>query len=106
MRANFVVAGSTLAFFLASPVHAQVTLDASKVTCDQFVHAKIGEPRMVAAWLSGFYNGKRNKTVVDNQTFEANMTKLVNFCYDEKNFKVPVMQAIERAIGSAKSSVQ
>jgi acid stress chaperone HdeB len=76
MRANFVVAGSTLAFFLASPVHAQVTLDASKVTCDQFVHAKIGEPRMVAAWLSGFYNGKRNKTVIDNQTFEANMTKL------------------------------
>ena len=102
MRAKFVVAGATLAFFLTSPVHAQVTLDASKVTCDQFVHAKIGEPRMVAAWLSGFYNGKRNKTVIDNQTFEANMTKLVNFCYDEKNFKVPVMQAIERAIGSAK----
>jgi hypothetical protein len=30
MRANFVVAGSTLAFFLASPVHAQVTLDVPK----------------------------------------------------------------------------
>ena len=54
MRANFVVAGATLAFFLTPPVHAQVTLDASKVTCDQFVHAKIGEPRMVCCLAKWF----------------------------------------------------
>jgi hypothetical protein len=52
--------------------------------------------------LSGFYNGKSNNAVIDKQNFEANLTKLVDFCYDEKNFKVPVMQAVERAIGSAK----
>ena len=102
MRADLVISGAILALFLASPAQAQVTLDASKITCDQFVHSKVGEPRIVAAWLSGFYNGKRNNAVIDSQNFEANLTKLVNFCYDEKNFKVPVMQAVERAIGSAK----
>ena len=102
MYAQLVIPGTILALFFTSPTQAQVTLDASKVTCDQFVHSKIGEPRIVAAWLSGFYNGKSNNAVIDKQNFEANLTKLVDFCYDEKNFKVPVMQAVERAIGSAK----
>jgi hypothetical protein len=102
MYAQLAISGTILALFFASPTQAQVTLDASKVTCDQFVHSKIGEPRIVAAWLSGFHNGKSNNAVLDKQNFEANLTKLVNFCYDEKNFKVPVMQAVERAIGSAK----
>jgi hypothetical protein len=30
-----------------------VTVDVTKVNCDQFVHHKISEPRLIAAWLSG-----------------------------------------------------
>jgi hypothetical protein len=97
MRADLVVAATILALFSVSPVQAQVTIDASKVTCDQFVHAKVGPPRTVAAWLSGFYHGKRDHGVIDKQNFETNLNKLMSFCYDEKNFSVPVMQAIERA---------
>jgi acid stress chaperone HdeB len=89
-------------FFLIPLAQAQVTIDASKITCDQFVHGKVGEPRTVAAWLSGFYNGKRNNALIDTQNFQANLNKLETFCYDEKNFSLPVMQAIERALGSAK----
>jgi acid stress chaperone HdeB len=85
-----------------SPAAAQVTLDASKITCDQFVHAKVSSPRLVAAWLSGFYNGRRNNRIIDLQNFEANLSKLENFCSDEKNFKLPVMQAVERSIGSGR----
>jgi len=38
---------------LAAPpsAHAQVTVDVTKVNCDQFVHHKISEPRLIAAWL-------------------------------------------------------
>lgn len=82
-----------------SPAAAQITLDASKITCDQFVHAKVSSPRLVAAWLSGFYNGRRNNRIIDLQNFDANLSKLENFCSDEKNFKLPVMQAVEQAIG-------
>lgn len=102
MRANVIMSGVALALFLGSSAGAQVTLDASKITCDQFVHHKISQPRIIAAWLSGFYNGRRNNTILDNQTFEDNLSKLVRFCSDEQNFKVLVMQAIERTIGSAK----
>jgi hypothetical protein len=103
MRANFVLVGAAFAFFLTSPVQAQVTLDASKVTCDQFVHSKIGlHTRTIAVWLSGFYHGQRNNPVIDPQGFEDNVTKLVNFCSKQENFKVLVMQAIDHAIGSTK----
>ena len=102
MRANFVVVGAAGAFFLTSPVQAQVTLDATKVTCDQFVHAKVGSTRSVAVWLSGFYHGQRNNPIIDEQGFEDNVTKLISFCSEEKNFKVLVMQAVERAIASTK----
>ena len=94
--------GLIFALFLISPAHAQVSIDVSKITCDQFVHAKIGPPRTLAAWLSGFYNGKQNNRIVDTQTFEANLSKLETFCSEEKNSKLPVMQAIERVIRTGK----
>ena len=83
----------------SSSGHAQVTVDVTKVNCDQFVHHKISEPRLIAAWLSGYYNAKRNNRVLDLQTFEENMSKVTNFCSDEKNFKVPVMKAVEQVLG-------
>jgi len=78
---------------------AQVTVDVTKVNCDQFVHHKISEPRLIAAWLSGYYNAKRNNRVIDLQSLEENMSKVTNYCSDEKNFKVPVMKGCRTGIG-------
>ena len=102
MNLNFVASGLILALCSVSIVQAQSTIDASKITCDQFVHSKIGNPRTIAAWLSGFYNGKRDNRVIDLQNYEANLSKLERFCYEEKNFRLPVMQAIEKVIGDGK----
>ena len=101
---NFVVSGLILVLALSSvsTVQAQVTMDASKTTCDQFVVSKVAPTRTVAAWLSGFYNGKRDNRVIDLQSFEANLSKLENFCYEEKNYKLPVMQAVEKVMGRGK----
>src|SRR5262249_47444956 len=55
---------------------SQVTIDVTKLNCDQFVHHKISEPRLIAAWLSGYYNAKRDNRVLDLQTFEQNMSNL------------------------------
>ena len=81
---------------------AQVTLDVSKVTCDQFVHHKISEPRLIAAWFSGYYSAKRNTRVIDLQALEENLSKVTNFCSDEKNFKVPIMKAVEQVLGKGR----
>ena len=99
MHIRRIVSGLVLILFIASPVQAQMSLDISKITCDQFVHSKIANPRKMAAWLSGFYNGKRNNQTVDPEQFEANLSKLTDFCYQEKNFKLPVMDAVEAVFG-------
>jgi acid stress chaperone HdeB len=98
----FLAAGIIIGVYFASNAHAQVQIDVSKITCDQFVHGKISNPRTMAAWLSGYYHGKRNDPIVDPQSFEANFNKLENFCYNEKNFKLSVMQAIQRTIALPK----
>ena len=97
-----IIATAVMLTAAPSRSYAQVTIDASKITCDQFVHGKVGEPRVVAAWLSGFYNGKRDNAIIDTQSFQANLNKLEKFCYDEKNFSLSVMQAIEQAMAPAK----
>ena len=94
-----VVLVAVFALAASQAAQAQVTLDVTKVNCDQFVHHKISEPRLIAAWLSGYYNAKRNNRVIDLQTLEENMSKVKNYCSDEKNFMVPVMKAVEQVLG-------
>ena len=101
MRCKPVVKGlvfSLIAFATAS-AQAQVIVDVSKITCDQYVHAKITTPNLLAAWMSGYYNAKRNNKIIDLETLEDNVSKVQNYCYDEKNFKVPIMTAIQRVLG-------
>jgi hypothetical protein len=86
-------AGTLLAIGIASEVHAQVTLDVSKITCDQYVGYKITDPQNIAMWLSGYYNGKRGNTIMDTQGFSENTKKLRDFCL--RNPATPVMQATE-----------
>jgi hypothetical protein len=65
------VCGALVALFalaVSGVAQGQVTIDVTKVNCDQFVHHKISEPRLIAAWLSGYYNAKRNNRVLDLQT--------------------------------------
>ena len=96
MRTDLVLSGLILVLLLSSSAEAQVTIDASKITCEQFVHSKVSNPRTFAAWLSGFYSGKRDKTILNPEAFEADLSRLEAFCYNEKNFNIPVMQAIEQ----------
>ena len=102
MQPKLAVLGLLLAIASASSAKAQATIDVSKITCDQYVHSKISTPNYIAAWLSGYYNAKRNNRLIDTQALEDNVSKLQNYCYEEKNFKVPVMKAIEEVFGKKK----
>jgi hypothetical protein len=66
------------------------------------VHHKVGSPRVMAAWFSGYYNGKRDNLIIDMQDFEASLNKVQRFCDVEKNFTVTVLKAVEQVIGTAK----
>ena len=88
MRCTPIVTGLVLSSIVFTPAFGQVVVDVSKITCDQYVHSKITAPNLIAAWLSGYYNAKRNKKIIDLESLEDNVSKVKNYCYDEKNFKV------------------
>lgn len=89
-----------LAAFAIKPAAAQVTVDVAKITCEQYVLYKIADPREIAMWLSGFYNGKRNNTILDPTKLNEQAEKLKNFCII--NGKMTVMDAVAKVILSAK----
>ena len=87
--------------FATVSAQAQVKVDVTRITCGEFVArpSKIATPLYLAAWISGYYHAKRNDRNLDLQAFEENMNKVQNYCYDEKNLKVPVMEAVETVLG-------
>ena len=98
MKASMLLFVAPVALAAAvQPVHAQVTLDLAKVSCDQWVAYKITDPQKIALWLSGYYNGKRGNTLIDTQRLAAEGAKLRDFCLTNPN--LPLMQAVERLKG-------
>jgi acid stress chaperone HdeB len=79
---------------------AQETVDVSKITCDEYLGYKIANPYNISSWLSGYYNAKRNNTIIDVQELEANTFKLENYCIVHSG--TPVMRAVEEILGGRK----
>jgi len=91
---NCMLSGVVLAAFALSAGHAQVSIDVSKITCEQYVLFKVADPQHIAIWLSGYYNGKRNNMVVDVAQLKSNAEKVMRYC--EANFKGTVVEAVEK----------
>ena len=64
----FAACGLVLALVAVPVVQAQVTIDLSKITCEQYIGYKIINPDTIAMWLSGYYNGQRGNTLIDTET--------------------------------------
>jgi hypothetical protein len=77
---------------------AQVTVDVSKVTCNQALLGHIGMSiKSVPYWLSGYYNGKRDNTVIEVAAMRKNVRTLADYC--RKHRDMPVMEAAKAALG-------
>jgi acid stress chaperone HdeB len=92
MNKNVLLLTSILLLSPGQTAQAQVTVDVSKITCDQFVLYKITDPKNIAIWLSGYVHGRNNSTVVEPQTFESNMDQLKEYCMS--NPKSAVMDGV------------
>jgi hypothetical protein len=80
----------------AQTAHAQVTVDVSKITCEQFI--VLPKADSIAIWLGGYYNGDRHISVIDVNRFEESARNLRAACRIPDNFKRPIMQLIESII--------
>src|SRR5215204_2957157 len=94
MIRKFFMSLGLAAAFGSYPLQAQVMIDVSKVSCEQFILFKVTDPqKKIAIWLSGYYHGKRYSTTVDPQALTEFAQKTHEYC--RANLKMPVMQAVE-----------
>ena len=93
-KPTLILPGLLLALLAAAPAGAQVTLDVSKITCEQYLLARVATPEKIAIWLSGYFNGRRSNTVIDVKRLEDSEKKLTEHC--RSNYTMTVLQAAEQ----------
>ena len=99
MKPLLIVLGIVILIMSMPPAKAQVTLDVSKITCRQFLLGKVGaSTRSVANWLSGYYNGKRDNTVIEIGSMRKNEYALERHC--RQHSEMNVMDAAKEALGA------
>jgi hypothetical protein len=88
---------SLLALLFSDHARAQVMVDVSKITCDQFATYKIANPEYIAIWLNGYYHGTRGDMTVDTATLHANAEKVEEYCLMKP--EVSLIQAVKTVLG-------
>jgi hypothetical protein len=88
-----VALGLILCLERVPPAQAQVTLDISKVTCDQYNAYKVTNPQNIAIWVNGYYHGKRGDVTLETQRLVENARKLRDYC--RRNREALVLEAVE-----------
>jgi hypothetical protein len=91
-----VLSAAALSAASLTPARAQVTLDVAKITCEQFLNYKITDPRDIALWINGYYNGQNKNTVLDTQKLKDHFGKVKDFCI--LNMKMPVFDATQKVL--------
>jgi hypothetical protein len=85
-------------FVQIPPMQAQETADVAKVTCEQLVGERLATPSHdVFLWINGYYNGKRNNTIVDLQTAKKDEENVRYYCLNHR--ETTVMDAAKNVLG-------
>jgi acid stress chaperone HdeB len=90
----------SLLLFVSSPASAQVTLDLTRVDCNQFATFKVASPDKIAIWLNGYFHGARGDLSIDTQQLDSDADQLTQYCV--KNPGVPLMDAVHTLFGARK----
>jgi HdeA/HdeB family len=71
----------------------QETIDAAKITCNQFMFGRITDSRTISIWLIGYYAGMRNNSVIDVAAMEKRAQDLVQYCMAHSEVSVIRLQS-------------
>ena len=80
---------------LPSVAPAQFAVDASRVTCAEFLVMPPDQSRILAAWLSGYFNEKAKYEWINFEVFEQNIANIRERCASHPDELV--MSSLEHA---------
>lgn len=98
---KLVFIGLILTLFCAARAQAQVTIDVSKITCQQFILYEVTKPEYIAIWIHGYYSGKHDSTLVEVQQLKANADRVEKYC--REHLDEMVMRAASTLLDTGKA---
>jgi acid stress chaperone HdeB len=94
VKARLLLTSALLMFVQIPALQAQVTVDVAKVTCEQLIMSALPfTSRDVVLWISGYYHGKHDNTIIEPNTLRDNADKLNNYCFEHGD--TTVMDALK-----------
>jgi acid stress chaperone HdeB len=85
---------------LTLPVEAQVAIDISKLSCNEFLFGNATDSRTLSIWLNGYHSGAIGKTVIDLNGMGERA--LIEYCI--ANTEMPILNAARNILGVAGNS--
>jgi acid stress chaperone HdeB len=98
MRTWLIMFGAGLALIGLQAVQAQVTIDITEITCNQFLGSQITDSRTLGIWLNGYVNGERGKRLI--HPLSPGHISLVNYC--ESHMDTLILDAARNVFGADK----
>jgi hypothetical protein len=92
-----MIALVALLLSLLASAQAAGTIDVSKLTCKEALFGRYAIPKAIAYWVSGYYNGAANNTMIDVRAFDRNADKLGTYCRAHRD--TPVLDAAKAVFG-------
>jgi len=83
----------------AGNASAQI-VDVATISCKDYLAGTVVRRDYLTLWLSGYYNGTRNDTIVQTNTVQTIADKVGTYC--RSNLDSGLMDAVEKALGAGK----
>ena len=85
MNRKFIFAAAILAGFYSAPASAQVVIDMSLITCQDFANRPPEIKEMIASWMSGYYSASKNLNMLQFDYLKRNKQKVGAYCKRHKD---------------------
>jgi hypothetical protein len=97
VKALLLLTSALFVFAQVTASQAQVTVDVSKITCEQFLLENPWPSKYVVFWLNGYYNGKRNNTIIEPEAMDEREDKVESYCNQHR--EMTVADAVKNVLG-------
>jgi acid stress chaperone HdeB len=96
MRPEIILMSALLTAIFAVPVKAQVIVDMSLITCQQYLDSPPERQNLIAWWMRGYFSAAKNLSMIDFRYVEYNTRVVTAYCKKKQNRYETLMSAIQK----------
>jgi acid stress chaperone HdeB len=85
MNRKFIFAAAILAGVYSAPASAQVVIDMSLITCEDYASRPPEIKALIASWMSGYYSASKNLNMLQFDYLKRNKQKIGAYCKRHKD---------------------